>query len=934
MATCPTCGQKTYYYRGYRCKVCGIEGHNYKCYNSACGIQENTTNHDNASCPTCSGRGTITQACNSNDCEYVSQTRHKYVCSVCGVTQSTSSHTWTRGRCYECGATCSHTGGNHANGGVCTICDYGYQSHGQSGTLQYKNITSTTHTPYYACTYQGCATTYDSTAQSHNVTTWTDNGDGTHSGTCTQCGYTVTSSHTYGTDNNCTTCGAKKPCTHTGGTHANNGTCTNCGEQYQTHAQSTTISKYEKTTNGHQALYKCTETTCTYTYSGTEEAHTGGTHANGGVCEKCSSQYENHGRSTTVLRYEQTTNGHNAIYKCTETACTVTYTGSEETHSGGTHANGGLCEKCEKQYQTHEQSTTIDHYEQTTNGHKAIYKCTETTCTYTYTGTEEAHTGGTHANGGVCEKCGTQYENHGKSETIIRYEETANGHIPVYKCTDDTCTETYTGDEEAHTGGTHENGGTCEKCGKQYQNHEQSTTIDHYEQTTNGHKTIYKCTEVTCTVTYIGPEEAHTGGTHANEGICEKCGAKYENHGKSETIIRYEETANGHIPIYKCTDDTCTETYTGDEEAHTGGTHENGGKCEKCGKEYQNHEQSTTIDHYEQTTNGHKTIYKCTEVTCTVTYVGPEEAHTGGTHANGGVCEKCGAKYEEHGKSETVIDYEKTANGHIPIYKCKWPNCNERIRGDEEQHTVTSWVDNGDGTHSGKCDKCQENVTENHEYENGKCKDCDADEPVTECTHTWEYQNDETYHWQKCTKCNETRNKEKHTMTAAKDNGNGTHTKTCTKCNYKITTSHKYGNDGECEDCHAQKPTTECDHDWKEKSDDTNHWEECTKCGEIKNQEKHKVEDWKDNGDGTHSGTCVKCNKKVTKKHEAGSDGRCKDCNALINKNNSSNNNSGNTSAGKDIPNTGVNTVVIIGIVSFTALGGTSLMLLRKYHEI
>lgn len=96
-----------------------------------------------------------------------------------GQSQGTYAHTWANGRCYECGATCSHTGGTHANGGVCTICNYGYQSHGQ-GTLQYKNITSTTHTPYYTCIYSGCTTTYDSTAEPHTVTTWTDNGDGRH----------------------------------------------------------------------------------------------------------------------------------------------------------------------------------------------------------------------------------------------------------------------------------------------------------------------------------------------------------------------------------------------------------------------------------------------------------------------------------------------------------------------------------------------------------------------------------------------------------------------------------------------------------------------------------------------------------------------------------------------------------------------------------
>ena len=752
--------------------------------------------------------------------------------------------------------------------------------------------------------------------------------DGTHSGTCTQCGYTVTNSHTYGVDNKCTICGAKKPCSHTGGTHTNDGTCTNCGEKYQTHSQSATISKYEKSTNGHQAMYKCTETTCTFLYAGAEEAHTGGTHANDGVCEKCGSKYQNHGQAATAIRYEQTTNGHKAIYKCTEEACTETYTGDEEAHTGGTHANGGKCEKCEKQYQTHEKSETIIRYEQTANGHKPIYKCTEATCTETYTGDEEAHTGGTHANEGICEKCGAQYENHGKSNTILRYEQTANGHKAIYKCTDETCTETYTGDEETHTEGTHANGGKCEKCEKQYQTHEKSETIIRYEQTANGHKPIYKCTEATCTETYTGDEEAHTGGTHANEGICEKCGAQYENHGKSNTILRYEQTANGHKAIYKCTDETCTETYTGDEETHTEGTHANGGKCEKCEKQYQTHEKSETIIRYEQTANGHKPIYKCTEATCTETYTGDEEPHTGGTHANEGICEKCGAKYQNHGKSNTIIRYEQTANGHRPIYKCTDETCTETYTGDEEAHSVTTWKDNGDGTHGGTCDKCQKNVTKGHEFENGKCKDCNANEPVKECDHNWENKHDDTYHWKECTKCGEIKDKEKHTMTNATDNGNGTHTKSCTKCDYEDTNSHQYGEDDKCKDCNSQKPTTECDHNWEDKSDNTNHWKECTKCGEIKDKEKHTVTNWKDNGDGTHSGTCDKCNKTITEKHNKGTDGKCKDCHAEINKNNS------NNISDKTIPNTGTDTVIITGFALFITLAGTSFILLKKYREI
>lgn len=81
LATCPSCGEKGYYYRGYQCPICGITGHNYKCY--LCGIGENTTNHNNASCPRCGGNGYRSEACDSGICQYYNTSLHVYKCSVC-----------------------------------------------------------------------------------------------------------------------------------------------------------------------------------------------------------------------------------------------------------------------------------------------------------------------------------------------------------------------------------------------------------------------------------------------------------------------------------------------------------------------------------------------------------------------------------------------------------------------------------------------------------------------------------------------------------------------------------------------------------------------------------------------------------------------------------------------------------------------------------
>ena len=60
-------------------------------------------------------------------------------------------------------------------------------------------------------------------------------------------------------------------------------------------------------------------------------------------------------------------------------------------------------------------------------------------------------------------------------------------------------------------------------------------------------------------------------------------------------------------------------------------------------------------------------------------------------------------------------------------------------------------------------------------------------------------------------------------------------------------------------------------------NDNTYHWNECTKCGEIKDKAKHTMTAWKDNGNGTHSKTCTKCGYKITENHNYNNDGKCDD---------------------------------------------------------
>ena len=120
-----------------------------------------------------------------------------------------------------------------------------------------------------------------------------------------------------------------------------------------------------------------------------------------------------------------------------------------------------------------------------------------------------------------------------------------------------------------------------------------------------------------------------------------------------------------------------------------------------------------------------------------------------------------------------------------------------------------------------------------------------------------------------------------------------------------------------CKDCGATKPVTECDHNWEDKSDDTNHWKECTKCGEIKENstEKHTYDENR------------KCKCGATKSAEENNNGG--ETKGDENKNNTGKD---NTSTDKDIPYTGAKNVGIIAIVALAIVVTVSAVKMRKYN--
>ena len=141
------------------------------------------------------------------------------------------------------------------------------------------------------------------------------------------------------------------------------------------------------------------------------------------------------------------------------------------------------------------------------------------------------------------------------------------------------------------------------------------------------------------------------------------------------------------------------------------------------------------------------------------------------------------------------------------------------------------------------------------------------------------------------------------------------HWEECTKCNEikeGSTEAHTYV-DEVCSVCGVEKPTETCEHEYEVKSDETNHWEECTKCNEIKegSTQAHTYVD----------GVCSVCGAK-------------KDSDSATDDDNNDNNQNDNTVADKDIPYTGTKNIAIAIIFLISIIGIMSAIKMKKYKNI
>lgn len=648
------------------------------------------------------------------------------------------------------------------------------------------------------------------------------------------------------------------------------------------------------------------------------------------VCQYCKSSNLELTQTTSTTHY----------YKCND--CTMYQ--DPEGHTGGHHTNGGKCTVCGYTYQSHNGQTLVYVPIQSGVTHAIEYHCTDcnyiidsetryctlnpATCTTPQTckdcggtsGTALGHAGGTHDNGGKCQRCYVIYQTHdnGNSQEYVALDDGVRHNI-IYRC--GTCsqeikTETYSctfSDKSActqttkckcgntraalgHTGATHDNGGVCTRtgCGTQYENHiKGSTVIRTVSQDDTYHTVVWSCYQAYCYGEHKEMNVAHTfGETTTIEATCTEDG----NSTKTCTACNHAVTTTINATGHNWTEATCTTPKTctkckateGNALGHTGATHDNEGKCTTCGEQYETHNMNTTPSSYVESGNGHVAVYECTFSECTFTEQGSVENHDGATHNNGGKCTKCKVSYETHSKSTNVYKYETSPLNHTPIYNCSATGCSEKYTGSTEQHIISEYTDKKNGTHSGECTTCNYTITESHNYKDGICEDCNAEKSKQEeCNHTYEIKKNETQHWYECSKCKITKDNslENHDIKYT-DNTNGTHTGKCTVCQYSLEAeNHKFENEV-CTYCNAKEKNEDdgddkCEHTYILQTNETQHWYECSECENIKENSKanHSVISWIDNGNGTHSGKCTVCNYIVKQNHNYKNE-ICKDCEA------------------------------------------------------
>ena len=386
---------------------------------------------------------------------------------------------------------------------------------------------------------------------------------------------------------------------------------------------------------------------------------------------------------------------------------------------------------------------------------------------------------------------------------------------------------------------------------------------------------VTKQAEETCEHEYATKYDATN---HWEE--CSKCGFI-----KADSIAEhaYDENGKCKCGATKQAEETCEHEYATKYDATN-----HWEECSKCGFIKAN---SIAEHAYDENGKCKCGATKQTEETCEHTYTTKQDETYHWEE-----CSKCGFI-----KADSIAEHAYDENG-----KCK---CGAIKQAEEtcEHEYVTKYDETNHWETCSKCGFIKANSIAEHAYdENGKCK-CGATKQTEEtCEHTYTTKQDETYHWEECSKCGfikadsiaehaydengkckcgatkQTEEICEHEYVTKYDATN--HWEECSKCGFIKVDSiaeHAYDENGKCK-CGAIKQAEEtCEHEYVTKYDETNHWEECSKCKGIKtnSKEEHKGIKWIDEGNETHSGTCSICKFKLKEEHSY-ANGKCTKCGA------------------------------------------------------
>lgn len=210
--------------------------------------------------------------------------------------------------------------------------------------------------------------------------------------------------------------------------------------------------------------------------------------------------------------------------------------------------------------------------------------------------------------------------------------------------------------------------------------------------------------------------------------------------------------------------------------------------------------------------------------------------------------------------------------------------------GNETIYTITVYVthpslsnhqDNGDGTHTGICDFCNEAVIEDHNFGD------------------W-YPADETTHEQVCEDCGYTEIGG-HIMGGWTSDDADTHSRECSICHHLENADHDFGEwtdnhqSGKCErECEICGHVDEAEHDfggWEDIPESGKHKRECENCGHTETGD-HNLDDWTPHIlSNTHRAYCLDCGLLIAEPHSMGECEeyddlqhvtRCEDCALFI----------------------------------------------------